>query len=106
MAEPVPLPIACTLTGASLEERAVWLRRLGEAALIDGARRGNRLDLRFRPEAEADARELVRAEGECCPFLSFDLHRGADEVRLTVTGPSEARSVLDDMLAVMRGAYT
>jgi hypothetical protein len=105
MAEPVPLPIACTLSGASLEERGMWLRRLGEAALIDGARRGNRLDLRFRPEAEADARELVRAEGECCPFLSFDLPRGAGEVRLAVTGPPEATAVLDSILAALRGAY-
>jgi hypothetical protein len=106
MAEPVPLPIACTLSGASLEERGMWLRRLGEAALIDGARGGDRLDLRFRPEAADDVHELVRAESECCPFLSFEVDRGAGEVRLTVTGPSEARSVLDDMLAVMRGAYT
>ena len=105
MAEPVPLPIACTLTGASLEERAVWLRRLGEAALIDGARDGNRLDLWFRSEAEADARELVRAEGECCPFLFFEVDRSADEVHLTVTGPLEAGPVLDDMLAALRGAY-
>ena len=106
MAEPVPLPIACTLTGASLEERAVWLRRLGEAALIDGARGVNRLDLRFRSEAEGDARELIRAEGECCPFLSFDLHRDAAEIRLTVIGPPESGPVLDDMLAALRGAYT
>ena len=105
MAEPVPLPIACTLTGASLEERAQWLQRLGQAALIEGARRDDRLELRFRSEAEADARELVRAEGECCPFLSFEVDRGADEVRLTVTGPLEAGPVLDEMLAALRGAY-
>jgi hypothetical protein len=105
MAEPVSLPIACTLSGASLEERGVWLRRLGDAALIEGARGGDRLDLRFRPEAEADVRELVRAETDCCPFLSFELHRDAAEVRLTVTGPPEAGPVLDAMLAALRGAH-
>jgi hypothetical protein len=66
MVDPTPLPIACTLTGASLEERAAWLRRLGEAALIDSAWAGDRLELLFRPEAAADLRELVRAEAECC----------------------------------------
>jgi hypothetical protein len=105
MVEPTPLPIACTLTGASLEERAVWLGRLGEAALIDGARGGDRLDLRFRPEAADDVHELVRAESECCPFLSFEVDRGAGEVRLAVTGPPEATAVLDSILAALRGAY-
>src|SRR6185503_18601839 len=103
MAEPVPLPIACTLTGASLEERGRWLRRLGEAALIEGTREGDRLELRFRPAAAADVRELVRAESECCPFLSFEVNGAAGEVGLAVTGPSEAGPVLDAMLAALRG---
>jgi hypothetical protein len=101
MAEPSPLPIACTLTGASLAERAAWLRRLGEAALIEGVRSGDRLELRFRPEAADDVRELVRAESECCPFLCFRLAPGAGEVRLTVSGPPEAEPVVDDMAAAL-----
>jgi hypothetical protein len=103
MAEPVPLPIACTLTGASLEERGRWLRRLGEAALIEGTRQRDRLELRFRLEAAADVRELVRAETECCPFLSFELDDGPREVGLAVTGPSDAGPVLDAMLAALSG---
>jgi len=103
MAEPTPLPIACTLTGASLQERAQWLRRLGAAALIEGARDGDRLELRFRPRAADDVRELVRAERECCPFLGFELRPAGEEVRLTVTGPSDAGPVLDGMLAALRG---
>ena len=102
MGEPVQLPIACTLTGASLVERAAWLRRLGEAALISGERRGDRLELRFRSAAADDVRELVRAEGECCPFLAFEVHPAGDEVALSVTGPPEASPVLDDMLTALR----
>jgi hypothetical protein len=105
MTEPTPLPIACTLTGASLEERAAWFGRLGEAALIDGVWHGDRLLLRFRPEVTDDVRELVRAESECCPFLSFDVVPSDGEVRLEVTGPTEAGPVLDGMLASLRGAY-
>ena len=103
MAEPTPLPIACTLTGASLAERGAWLRRLGRAALIDGARRGDRLELRFRPEAADDLQELVRAERECCPFLSFERRQRNGDLRLTVSGPPEAGTVLDDLLIALRG---
>jgi hypothetical protein len=104
MTEPVPLPIACTLTGASLAERAEWLRRLGDAALIEGTRDGDRLALRFRPEAADDVRELVRAETECCPFLEFDVEPRAEELRLGITGPAGAEPVLDGMLAALGGA--
>jgi hypothetical protein len=103
MVEPSPLPIACTLTGASLEERAAWFGRLGEAALIDGVRHGDRLLLRFRPDAADDVRELVRAEAECCPFLDFAVEQRDGEVRLDVGGPTEAGPVLDAMLASLRG---
>ena len=103
MVEPTPLPIACTLTGASLEERAAWLRRLGRAALIDEVRQGDHLLLRFRPEAADDVQELVRAEGECCPFLDFAVEQRDGEVRLEVGGPTEAGPVLDAMLASLRG---
>jgi hypothetical protein len=104
MAEPTPLPIACTLTGASLAERAVWLRRLGEAALIEGVRSGDSLELRFRPEAVDDLRELVRAESECCPFLSFERRDREGGLLLTVAGPPEAGPVLDDMLVALQAS--
>ena len=104
MAEPRPLPIACTLTGASLAERAAWLRRLGTAALIEGVRSGDRLALRFRPEAADDIRELVRAEAECCPFLSFERRDRKRDLLLTVAGPPQAGPVLDDMLVALQAS--
>ena len=71
-------------------------------ALIEGARRDDRLELRFRPEAAADVRDLVRAERECCPFLSFEVEPSGEEVRLAVTGPAEAVPILDALLGQMR----
>jgi hypothetical protein len=106
MTEPVQLPIACTLTGASLEERAAWLRRLGEAGLIEGTRTAHRLALRFRPQAADDVRELVRAESECCPFLSFEVEPADSEIRLAITGPSEAGPVLDALLSELSSGQT
>jgi hypothetical protein len=105
MVEPTPLPIACTLTGASLQERAAWLSRLGDAALVEGRRDGDRLQLRFRAPAADDVRELVRAEGECCPFLDFRVREAAGEVRLTVSGAPAAGPVLDDILAALQAGH-
>jgi hypothetical protein len=104
MADPVQLPIACTLSGASLAERAVWLRRLGDAALIEGARHGDGLELRFRPDAADDVRELVRAERGCCPFLGFELDESSHAIRVSITGPPEAGPVLDDMLVALQAS--
>jgi hypothetical protein len=39
--------------------------------------------------------ELVRLEGECCPFMRFELSRGEEEVRLAVRGPAEASEMID-----------
>jgi hypothetical protein len=106
MTESGSLPIACTLSGASLEERAAWLERFGAAALIDGVRDGDRLELRFRPQAAEDVRELVRAESQCCSFLSFEVGSHGDEIRLGITGPTEAGPVLDALLGALRGGWT
>jgi hypothetical protein len=102
MVDPIPLPIACTLAGASLEQRAAWLGRLGAAALTGAVRESDRLELRFRAAAADDVRELVRAERECCPFLEFRVRDAPDAVHLTVTGPPAATSVLDHLLAALR----
>ena len=97
------LPIACTLAPGAMADRGEWLRRLGAASLLDAARRDAGLELRFDAAAEDEVRRWVRAEGECCAFLSFDLDRSGDELRLGVTGPPGAEPVLDGLLAALSG---
>jgi hypothetical protein len=97
------LPIACTLTPAAMADRGEWLRRLGASYLLAGERRDAGLELRFRAAGEGGVREWVRAEQECCAFLSFDLERGDGELRLAVTGPPGAEPVLDGLLAALQG---
>jgi hypothetical protein len=96
------LPIACTLNEAGLAEREAWLRRLGAASLRSGERRDDRLELRFDAAAEDEVRRWVRAEGECCAFLGFDLDPADDELRLSVTGPPGSEPILDGLLAALR----
>ena len=97
------LPIACTLTPAALADRGEWLRRLGAASLLDGRRIDGGLELRFAGAAEDEVREWVRAERECCAFLSFDVERTGDDLRLEVAGPAGSEPVFDGLLAALRG---
>ena len=50
-----------------------------------------------------DVRAWVRAEQECCAFLSFELDRDGRELRLAVAGPKGSEPVLDGLLAALRG---
>jgi hypothetical protein len=95
------LPIACTLTPAATADRVEWLQRLGAESLIDGERTGSCLRLRFAAATEDEVRRWVRAEQECCPFLSFDLDRTGDELQLEVVGPPGAGPVLDGLLSAL-----
>jgi hypothetical protein len=97
------LPIACTLTPAAMADRGEWLRRRGAEGLLAGERREGRLELRFRAAAEGGVREWVRAEQECCAFLSFEFDRGDGELRLAIGGPPGAEPVLDGLLAALSG---
>jgi hypothetical protein len=95
------LPIACTLTPDGMADRTQWLRRLGAESLVSGERRDDRLELRFEASAEDEVRRWVRAEGECCAFLGFDLDPAGEELRVRVTGPPGAEPVLDGLLAAL-----
>jgi hypothetical protein len=95
------LPIACTLTPGATADRVEWLRRLGAESLRAAERRDAGLHLRFDAGAEDEVSRWVRAEGECCAFLSFDLDRTGDELRLVVAGPPGAEPVLDGLLAAL-----
>jgi hypothetical protein len=97
------LPIACTLDGAGLADRGEWLRRLGAQSLVDGRRTDDGLELRFDAAARDEVRRWVRAERECCAFLSFDLDPADGELRLRVTGPPGSEPVLDGLLAALTG---
>ena len=94
------LPIACTLAPDGIAERVDWLGRLG---LVAGELHGGQLDLRFEHSAQKEVESWVRAEQECCAFLSFEMRRTEPELHLTVAGPAGAEPVLEGLLAALRG---
>lgn len=94
MTEP---PIACNLTPDGMTARLGLIDALAADALLDRVRTdsGLRVRLRDTPEIEQRTRELVAAESRCCAFLDFTLERDDTALVLEISGPEEARPVID-----------
>jgi hypothetical protein len=52
-----------------------------------------------RPDIERRTRELVTAESKCCAFLDFELDRENGHLVLDISGPEDARPVIDMFFA-------
>ena len=91
------VPIACTLAPDGFTARMGLIDALAADGLIDRThtQRGLRVRLRDTPEIERRTRELVAAESSCCAFLDFTLGREDDAIVLEITGPVDARPVID-----------
>ena len=91
------IPIACTLSPDGFTARMGLIDALAVDGLIDrtDTERGVRVRLRDTPEIEQRVRELVAAESKCCAFLEFTLGREDDAIMLDVSGPEDARPVID-----------
>ena len=89
-------PIACTLTPGQREAREPQLAALRRALRSRDATPGG-LRLTFDPVAEAELRAFTAAEAVCCPFLTLDLAAADDAVVLDVSGPAEARPIIDEL---------
>lgn len=90
-------PIACSLGGQDYGARVTeWRDLLASAPRVE-VPGGVRVTLPSTLLTEAAA--LARAEQGCCTFYAFriDLHGHAFD--LTITAPTEARDLLDDLLA-------
>jgi hypothetical protein len=82
-------PLVCTLTAADYRDRErAWLK-LGPYVRASTSVPGG-LAFTFAPAIglHDSLAELVRLEGECCPWMSFAMCQSADGVQLTVTSES------------------
>jgi hypothetical protein len=95
------LPIACTLAPQGMTARLALIGALAADGLLDRTptASGLRVRLRDTPDIERRTRELVAAESACCAFLDFTLSRAEGDLVLDVSGPAEARSVIDMFFA-------
>jgi hypothetical protein len=94
MTEP---PIACTLAPDRMRGRLAFIDALIADALLDQQPMADGVRFRFRdePDAEWRVRELVDLETQCCPFLRFEIARAGNSIVLDITGPADARPVIE-----------
>ena len=87
----------CSLGAADREVRGREFQEVAAGALVHRTR--DELDVRLTyrrsEETEAALRELIRREGECCPFLDFDLSSGPEGLTLRIAAPPSGAAVLD-----------
>ena len=93
--------IACSLTTDQYRRRIADMGAVAQDALrsrapIEG---GVRHVFTAAPGVRDRLRGFVDAEAVCCPFLTLDLHDGNGGLILDVTGPEEARPVIDELFA-------
>jgi hypothetical protein len=95
------LPIACTLSPHGMTARLALIAALAADGLLDRTptASGLRVRLRDTPDIDRRTRELVAAESACCALLDFTLSRAEGDLVLDVSGPAEARSVIDTFFA-------
>jgi hypothetical protein len=95
------LPIACTLSPDGMTARLALIEALASDGLLDRTptASGLRVRLRDTPDIERRSRELVAAESACCAFLDFALGREDGALVLDVSGPQDARPVIDMFFA-------
>ena len=91
------LPIACTLPADGMEARLALIETLAADGLLDRTQTASGLRVRLRdtPDIERRTRELVVAETACCAFLNFTVGHEDGALVLDISGPDEARPVID-----------
>lgn len=94
-------PFACTLTPVALRERKALIHDLIRRSLVDTTPVGGGIRARFcgGHEVELQLRELVGLEARCCSFLQLKVESGPETTVLEVTGPPEAREMIDELFA-------
>ena len=99
------LPIACTLSPDGMSARMALIDALATDGLLDrtATDAGLRVRLRDTPDVERRTRELVAAESKCCAFLSFALVRQDGDLVLDISGPADARPVIEMLFPAERG---
>jgi hypothetical protein len=96
------MPIACCLTSAELREREATLLAQFRSAVIDTEELQEGYAFRLPGDGEwiRLVAELIVAERECCPFLTFEVvaQPSMGSVIVRVTGPAGTKEFVNTIL--------
>src|SRR5260370_31137005 len=97
------MPIACCLTSAELREREATLLAQFRSAVIETEELPDGYAFRVPGNGKwiVIIAEMIAAERECCPFLTFELvaQPNMGPVIVRVTGPAGGKEFLKTILA-------
>jgi hypothetical protein len=96
------MPIACYLTSAELRERETTVLAQFRSAVIETEELPDGYVFRVPGDRKrvAIVAEMIVAERECCPFLTFEFvaQPGMGPVTVRVTGPAGTKDFLKTVL--------
>jgi hypothetical protein len=79
-------PLVCTLTASDYRDRErAWLKLGPYVRASTPVPGGQTFTFALAIGLHDSLAELVRLEGECCPWMSFAMGQSADGVQLTIT---------------------
>ena len=94
--------IACSLTTAEFRDREAQLLAQFRAAIVEAQEIPNGYSFRLPGDRKSIIliAELIEAERECCPFLTFEVTALPDRgpVMVRVSGPAGAREFVKTVL--------
>ncbi|MBO8194333.1 MerR family transcriptional regulator [Streptomyces oryzae] len=90
-------PVACSLTGDGMAERADQWRRVLSGA--DRTEMADGLRLTLPADRAAAIAGLAADEQQCCPFFGFRLHLDGEALHLEVRAPADGHEVLTRLFA-------
>jgi len=102
--DPEAIPVACRLSAPELRAREASLLARFRSAVIRTEELQEGYTFRLPGEGESIrlVAELIAAERECCPFLTFELsaepNRGP--LRLRVSGPGGTKEFLKALIGI------
>jgi hypothetical protein len=94
-------PTACTLSPRDYGARTAALRALAARALRarEQIPAGARLTFDAAAITERELRAVIAAEASCCAFLKLELLREQRDLILDVSGPADARPIIEELFA-------
>jgi hypothetical protein len=87
--------LSCSLPAAEMLDRLARWKALAEQALSRSAEPGRVASTYPRSDAiSAQLRELIEAEADCCPFLSFDIRENKEVIEAELRYPPEFEPIV------------